>query len=340
VRYFEDLAQRAVEDQIHLKICFSSRHYPYIDIRFGFRLTLEDMLGHTEDLTQYIRSNLRVKNPLLQELQEKLLQKSAGVFLWVKLVVDILNNERSRGGFGMRKRLSEVPEGLTELFRDLIKRDSQNMEDFRLSMLWLLCAKRPLSPIEYHHAIWAGLAMENLADRPPPGSNAEDADESVQISVVSCSKGLAEITKSTHRDKATVQFMHESVRDFLIKDGGLYDLWPDLGLDWESAGHERLKLCCSFYMSQYAISKQSIETKALGQDAPATPTPRIETLLDFPLLAYASHNMLYHADGAAKAYAQEEFIASLDIRQWVAIHNAHEEFQTRKYPSKPDPTGS
>ena len=336
VRYFEDLTQRALEEPVHLKICFSSRHYPYIDIRFGLRLTLEETPGHTEDLTEYIQSNLRVKNPLLQELQEQLLSKSAGVFLWVKLVVDILNNERSRGGFGMRKRLSEVPEGLTELFRDLIRRDSQNMEDFRLCILWLLCAKRPLSPIEYHHAIWAGLAMEDLADGQPPESNAEDPDESVQISVVSSSKGLAEITKSTQKDKATVQFMHESVRDFLIKDGGLYDLWPDLGLDWESAGHERLKLCCSFYMGRYSSFKQPGKAKSQEQDAPASPAPYSETLPVFPLLAYAATNLLYHANAAAKAYSQNEFLALLNVRQWVTIYNAHKDTQGRKFHHRPN----
>lgn len=272
VRFFEDLSQSAMEENIRLKICFSSRHYPYIDIRFGLRLTLENMAGHTADLTQYIQSNLSVKDPLLLAyLQQQLLQKSSGVFLWVKLVIDILNNEKRRGGFALRKRLSEVPDGLTELFRDLIKRDTQNMDDFRLCILWMLCAKRPLSPIEYHHAIWAGLALENLADDQPPEFSSEDSEDNAQISIISTSKGLAEITAVARGGKVTVQFIHESVRDFLIKDRGLFDLWPDLGLDWESAGHELLKSCCSFYLAYYASFLQASSADTLTQETLSSP---------------------------------------------------------------------
>lgn len=54
--------------------------------------------------------------------------------------------------------------------------------------------------------------------------------------VVASSKGLAEVTKS--RNKPTVQFIHESVRDFLIKDGGLCELWPHLNDALANSSHD------------------------------------------------------------------------------------------------------
>ena len=326
VCFFEDLAQTAIEDKVRLRICFSSRHYPYINVRFGLRLTLEDMAGHADDLAQYIQSTLRVDDSLLPgELQEHLLKKSAGVFLWVKLVVDILNNENRRGGFALHKKLSQVPKGLNELFRGLAKRDSNDMDHFRLCILWILCAERPLTPMEHYHAIWAGLAMKNLADNQPPESKAKHFEDNARISVVSTSKGLAEVIRVTDGGKDTVQFIHESVRDFLIKDRGLYDLWPDLGLDWESSGHELLKSCCKFYFAYHVSIREDNLPKVLGRNALITPAR------DLPLRAYASHNMLYHANGAAKAYPQQGFLASFDFRQWVAIYNAHEDTLLRRF---------
>jgi hypothetical protein len=66
--------------------------------------------------------------------------------------------------------------------------------------------------------------------------------------VLNSSKGLAELTKSK---TPTVQFIHESVRDFLTKDNGLYELWPDLGdgTNFEGGSHQRLKGCCLNYIN-------------------------------------------------------------------------------------------
>lgn len=312
VCFFEELSELSTDNRIRLKVCFSSRHYPYIDIRVGLRLILEKQTGHTDDLTKYIQGNLRIRDStLLIELQSKLLEKSAGVFLWVVLVVDILNKENRRGRYALRKRLSEVPTGLTELFRDLLSRDQENMEDLLLCVLWILSAKRPLKPMEYYHAIWAGLAMRDResVDKEVPNIRAEDAEESMEISVISSSKGLAEITKGK---KPAVQFIHESVRDFLIKDGGLYELWPDLGLEWEASSHETLKKCCQFYLQLQHTMNDSNEE-------------------DYCLLQYSAQNLLYHADAAVMALPQDDFLLEFSLPSWIKVHNSTEQFKSRHY---------
>ncbi|EMT72593.1 hypothetical protein FOC4_g10001231 [Fusarium odoratissimum] len=220
VEYFEDLAEQCTEDNVNLRVCFSSRHYPYIDIKFGIRIILEEQMGHASDLEIYIKTHLRIKDrPLLAELQEKMLEKAAGVFLWVVLVVDILNKENCRGRLAMRRRLEQVPSGLGDLFKDLLKRDTTNMEELQLSLLWILLSARPLKPQEYYHAIWSGLHLEGLADLDIPEVVTEDSDDCFARCVISSSKGLAEITKVK---QTRVQFIHESVRDFLIKDKEKY----------------------------------------------------------------------------------------------------------------------
>jgi hypothetical protein len=88
VQFFEDLAENTTDDGIKFRVCFSSRPYPYIDVRRGILLTLEDESGHADDLAQYVRNHLRIKNPLLlADLQSQILDKAAGIFMWIVLVV-------------------------------------------------------------------------------------------------------------------------------------------------------------------------------------------------------------------------------------------------------------
>ncbi|KAK9847080.1 hypothetical protein MYU51_020478, partial [Penicillium brevicompactum] len=284
VQYFEDLAEQSTAKGASFRTCFSSRHYPYIVIQRGIRLTLEDQLGHGEDLATYVTSRLIINEPtLVEELQPQLLGKAAGVFMWVVLVVDILNKEYRRGGMALRMRLAEIPSDLSELFKDILRRDNESMEALLLCILWILYAKDPLRPQEFYHALWSGLSLESLVDSQIPdvtvlGTGA--GDDTVSRYVISSSKGLAEITKSS---QPRVQFIHESVRDFLVKDKGLYELWPELGFDFEGLGHEKLKRCCSLYTDHILI--YTSVSKLLSK---SNSNGRKKISKDYPFLEYAT----------------------------------------------------
>ncbi|KAJ5927146.1 Pfs NACHT and ankyrin domain protein [Penicillium verrucosum] len=289
VDHFEDLTEQALSQNSSFRICFSSRHYPHITLNYGIRLTLESQPGHFRDLEFYVSTRMKISDAdLHQMLKSRLLDKAAGVFLWVVLVVRILNKEYRRSGFNLKRRLEELPSDLSQLFKAILLRDTENPEDLLLCILWILYAKRPLRPEEFYHALWSGLAMKqhNLVDEALPEllSSSSDTSDSIVLSseepdkvtiyVISSSKGLAEVTRpvqstkkrtaygriswSMHGDSQQnendsdhgrrVQFIHESVRDFLIKDKGLSDLWPDLNLSDEAMAHDVLKQCCRFYM--------------------------------------------------------------------------------------------
>ncbi|PNP80121.1 hypothetical protein FNYG_06540 [Fusarium nygamai] len=329
VEFFEEVAEQCVEDNVKFQVCFSSRHYPYIDIKSGIRLTLEGQDGHNEDLKRYISKHLRIQDPsLVDELTQMMLEKAAGVFLWVALVVDILNEENRHGRIALRTRLREVPNELSALFQDILTRDQGHLESLLLSILWILLAERPLQPREYYHALWSGLSFKGKGDREMPPANTSDASDCFNRCVISSSKGLAEITKAK---KPTVQFIHESVRDFLIEDKGLYKLWPELGADWESQGHEELKLCCSAYVFHETIRKALDEQKST--DARVL---KDDLLKQFPFLEYASQFVLRHADAAAHKITQQQFISEFPVISWVQIFNIFEKHKIRKYDQEAD----
>ncbi|KAL4958986.1 uncharacterized protein BDV14DRAFT_206112 [Aspergillus stella-maris] len=328
IQYFEELAEECAAKSVQFRVCFSSRHYPYIHIKRGLRFTLESQTGHSKDMETFVKSRLRISDPtILEELRPQILEKAAGVFMWVVLVVDILNKEDRRGGLAMRKRFAELPANLSELFRDILRRDTDNMEHLQLCLLWILYAKRPLSPREFYHALWSGLSVKGLADSNIPDAREPDTGQAIDRftrHVISSSKGLAEVTKS---NQPVVQFMHESVRDYLIKDGGLLDLWPEFGKDFEAYGHDVLKECCSVYMNFDSVRAtiQSFSTQE--------PLTKIDVMVKYPFLEYATEYLLHHADAASHAIPQDDFLFLFFVADWVRARNFFQKHRIREYDS-------
>ncbi|KIW11944.1 hypothetical protein PV08_09217 [Exophiala spinifera] len=330
--YFEELGQTALEHGTQLSICFASRHYPTIDIRGGRQLTLEDEDGHAEDLEKYVQSHLRAgKGKVIEEVRTQIREKANGVFLWAVLVIPILNEEFRRGRiFAVKKKIQEVPTRLGELFKDILTKDCVNMNDLLLCLQWILFAKRPLRREEFYFAMMADLApdSEYMTTWNPEDITADDMNRFV----LNSSKGLAELTRSK---TPTVQFIHESVRDFLIKDNGLSELWPDLSgsSSFEGESHQRLKGCCLNYMridvTTYIGDICDSLPKAFTEQAALLRQSAAE---HFPFLEYAVRNVLHHANKAqATGVDQSDFVHTFQLAKWVWIDNLFERHEVRRH---------
>ncbi|RMZ75278.1 hypothetical protein DV737_g5376, partial [Chaetothyriales sp. CBS 132003] len=207
VDFFIALGQRARRNETQLFVCFASRPYPIVVIESGLQLTLEHQQGHGEDLAKYVQSHLRGGNGKeIEEVRKQVQEKANGVFMWAVLVVAILNNELKNGRiFAVKKRLQQIPSQLSDLFKDILNRDGENMQDLLLCLQWILFAKRPLKRKEFYYAMVSGLDPTELAECDSMDTTTDDAMDRL---VLSASKGLAELTKSS---MPTVQFIHESV---------------------------------------------------------------------------------------------------------------------------------
>ncbi|KAH7040875.1 LOW QUALITY PROTEIN: uncharacterized protein B0I36DRAFT_371329 [Microdochium trichocladiopsis] len=301
VDYFESLVETAQEEGIKLRVAFSSRPYPYIHIEE------KNEAGHAQDLAQYVKKCLKPR----AELEGRILEKASGVFMWVVLVVGILNKEASRGGLALRKRLLEIPPTLSQLFKDILTRDQERPQELRRCILW-----RPLSPGEFCHAMWAGgLATGDIPD-------ATD-DESIVVLATSTSKGLVEIV-STKKKQATVQFIHESVRDFLVKGRGLQELWPDLGFDWEGTSHELLRSDCEAYLRRWRVL-------TIAKSHPPRPH---ESLV---LMEYATQSILLHADEAAPSTSQKDFLVRFFGQFDAPTLDLYQPVKARRFGKYPSP---
>ncbi|KAK3656323.1 hypothetical protein LTR56_003024 [Elasticomyces elasticus] len=156
--------------------------------------------------------------------------------------------------------------------------------------------------------------------------------------VRSSSKGLAELTRSS---EPTVQFIHESVRDYLLKEDGLLRHWPELGDDFQCFSHDRLKCLCQDYLNTESAFWGTFFEDALPRPMSdeASHTSLVLTTR-LPLLEYASRNMLYHANKAARKVPQQDFLRNLAIRPLLLINNIILAVKDKavSYPYQPDTT--
>ncbi|KAI3049428.1 hypothetical protein CBS147352_5964 [Aspergillus niger] len=328
IDFIQSLGEHAISSRVQLHVCFSSRHYPHITIEKGLELILEDQEGHADDIARYLHSELKIgRSKQAEEIRREIHEKASGIFLWMVLVVQILNREYQRGRLhALRKRLREIPAKLGDLFKDILTRDTVNMEDLLLSIQWILFARRPLKREELYFAILSA-DPDNLAEAWDP----EDiSEQDIDRFILSTSKGLAETTKSKAK---TVQFIHESVRDFLLKEDGLRELWPEHQGNFEASSHDRLKQCCNNTLLSEATSNNIAEEEYIESAS----RDELKTLRDslsqkLPFLEYAVYNVLQHSEAAEKGGVRQGcFLGNFNLPGWKHCSNTFERYKTRRH---------
>lgn len=316
ISFFEDLEQVCASSGTNFRLCFASRHYPHINIEGGIELVLEGQEGHEQDICSYLGSQLRIgKTKRAENIRSKVQEKASGVFMWVVLVVSILNKEFDRGSvLALDRKLQELPKDLHTLFREILTRDSHGIPDLTLCLQWVLFTAKPLSPAELYFAILSGTSPEDIVPYDP---------EEIPLEVISRflldrSKGLTEITKSK---QAKVQFIHESVRDFLLKERGLASICSDLKDNAAAQSHEKLKICCLVYIN---VASQSVD--------PLDHLKKENVSKEWPFLEHGIQHLIQYANMAqGGGIDQSEFLSTFPLSTWAMFADILEKHEIRKY---------
>lgn len=271
VGYLESLSIHAVRDNIPFKICLSSRHYPSVRMRQVVELAVDESKNHQADISIYVRENLRTHT---HDLATEILNKADGIFLWVVIVVSLLNKACDEGRpEGMRETLQGIPAGLESMFSSILNRGSSDLTETTLLLQWVLLSESPLEP----HVLYAAV----VGDEPPSTSVAERR-------IIHSSRGLLQVRKDKRN---VVQFIHQSVSDFLVRPKQLQKLDPTLGSDPIQASHGRL----------WEFSQSCIE-HMITLIAAATDDSTIQGSLH-PFIYDAPMAAFYHAEMALSAKA-------------------------------------
>lgn len=337
----------AVQADVGFRVLLTSRHYPHITFNACQEIILDNQLGHEDDIAEYISSKLQIgESRLASEIRSIVQVRASGIFLWVVLVIRILNELYDRGRkHQLRQRLHAIPSGLHSLFEEIVRKDTQDGDETLLAFQLILFSSRPLSLKEFYHAMTVTFE---------PGDDSIGEDDMRRF-VLDASRGLAELTWG---DNPTVQFIHESVKDYLL-DTGLVAIDPCLGTNLSGQCHIRLQQRCRYYLESApavllpwfarAIDLQSAclldcndETSRLvaqqhaetWDEFPSEQRPMdsfavaqvaheiVEQVYAVcPFLEYAWRNIVHHADAAhSPRFSQRDFIETFPRQLWREIY--------------------
>ncbi|KAK3388440.1 hypothetical protein B0T20DRAFT_105903 [Sordaria brevicollis] len=140
----------------------------------------------------------------------------------------------------------------------------------------------------------------------------------LQYYVNSVSKGLAEVTTSS-----TVQFIHESVGDFLRGSSDKSDPSARMeGFRFDNMGeiHESLKqVCLDYILAVYSEIFSDDYSKDLGLSADQRSVIKDSK---YPFLHYAVINVLHHSEQAyCRGIPQSAFLHDFPVREWARLYN-------------------
>ncbi|KAL2816209.1 hypothetical protein BDW59DRAFT_153445 [Aspergillus cavernicola] len=322
-------------DQATIRVFFASRHYPRITTQKKIELLLEDIEEHSDDIRHYIESELRTENDrqrsAIQNIRADVFQRAKGIFIWVVLVVRLLNKAYDHGQMiGLERKLHQLPDDLSTLFKDMLTRDGGNINATRIILQWMLFAKRPLGQEQLYFAVLSGTDPEDVGSLDPHNIT----PEIMAAFIVSCSKGLAEIVPSA--STTTVQFIHETIRDFLLKEGGMQYLQGTSPYSLLGSAHNSLRKCClNYVISTHEILLDGYSTADLhdlqdpNEFAPLKKGPirdeghgsrGRELRLRLPFFEYALTHVFYHSNAArSNNIPQKWFLRGFRMGDWMYL---------------------
>jgi ankyrin repeat protein len=324
VETFQTLISKVPQTSSNFSICFSCRHYPILNIDGGLEVCVDHENG--EDISTFVQSKLQSYHFGNSKLGDLIVDKASGVFLWASLVVGSVSKLQRRGYCINRieTEIQHIPKGLDKLCRSLL--NSISGEDKRQSlklMQWICFAMRPLALDELRHALVldANHPYKSLREFKDAEEYTDDNDV-IERRVTYLSCGLAEThwqvnweSDDYRVNRRTVQFIHQSVKDFFVQDGIRTLDSSVTAIDMAiGKAHQQLSRSCIRYIAMEEIGQFLWE---LGSERGSI----------FPLLRYATTSWVVHVEQAeAKNMSQVDLLDLLNwpadgfFRRWIILY--------------------
>ncbi|TGO36360.1 hypothetical protein BHYA_0127g00150 [Botrytis hyacinthi] len=284
IDYFDAMKERVTQDGDggSLKICVSCRHYPNVTLSDGYEVLVEN--GNSGDIRVYVTKELTSRVLLWDDdpaaiegrenMEKAIVKQSEGVFQWVKLVVPMVAYELNEGASlnDIRVMLEKVPNDLGRVYKDILTNviKAKYRSKTLLLMQWIALAFRPLNLIELRFALALDEPLQHGQISCREREEFVETNARMKILTKSLSGGLVEVVLYTS-GQYMVQFIHQTVVDFMISDGlkfllasveesdsgGLLQHAMKLSDD-EIVGslHDRLARACTNYFRSGELTQQ------------------------------------------------------------------------------------
>lgn len=319
IDFLEALRRQVKKSGMELFVLISSRHYPRVTCEGLQQITLEYERGHKADISLYICCRLRLgDSSKANRIRETIQQRASGIFLWVVLIIRILNEDKSRGKVHLlEEHLDALPEDLHHLFGSVLNGTDDNSV-LLLTFQWLLFADRPLRLEELYFGVIASDSLDNIQHWTREEVDVAD----MKNFLLNTSNGLVEVTDET---VPTVQFIHGTVHDYLINTWLPSQYGQPMAV---SAGlcHDHLWKCCRNYgvRSSPVLLPTPNDGVRKGMSRcfrmAADSRSRINESHQF--MIYALHGIVTHANTSQSLGVQQQgFIRDFPLDTWVRLHN-------------------
>lgn len=180
------------------------------------------------DISKYLDANVD-SLPIVDEnghqsTVAKILDKSAGCFLWVRLVLQELRQVHTSAE--VNQVLEEIPSDMNELYTRILNSMSKAPYGKILAkaiLTWIVCSARPLTTEELYFALQLDI---------------NDTIDKIEKSITASCGQLVYIDT-----RSRVHMIHQTARDYLLRPGMTSEFSVDKKL-----GHKRLLMICLKYL--------------------------------------------------------------------------------------------
>ncbi|KAL0262312.1 hypothetical protein SLS55_003755 [Diplodia seriata] len=292
----------------NIRIIFSCRYYPILPTISKLAISMED--ENAEDIDRIVGTELRSEfnENEAQILENDIIQKANGMFQWATLVTNsVVETYRETGQSldALRDMIGRLPPDLHALYDSLLGTLQGSEKNQAIKLLnWILFAVAHLELHDLQHAL--------VIDTNTTAGSVSEIPKSplfvdVSRAVKTLSRGLAEV--KGHDDRVTVQFIHQSVLDYLKADG-LAKL-IGVGKRSEAFGYAHFQLSRSCI--RYLMMEDLVDAINDLEHDPDTGMKRL--LEEFPLAGYARCFWVFHTIIAEiYEYDQQDL---LEILPWI-----------------------
>lgn len=223
-----------------------------------------------------------------QEMVSRILAKSNGCFLWVRLIIQELRQVHT--SVEIRQVLEDIPSDMTDLYARIL--DSMSIAPYgkklaKAILYWTVCSARSLSTDELRHALELDI---------------KDKIDNIERAIVSSCGQLVYIDQQSR-----VQIVHQTARDFLLRSSST----SEFSIDGKE-GHKKLVMTCLQYLS--------------GNDLKASRNRRLSATSTVkqrsPFVAYACNSFFEHLPQVQPTddeilLALAKFLNSSNVLSWI-----------------------
>ena len=255
----KSLVDKSDNKCVKVKMCLASRSWTVFQQHFGNcpGFSIHD---HTrEDIMTYIRARLEPCGPQemdqlghesITPLADLVAARALGVFIWVRLVVDMLAKGIQDGTphRTLEEKVNKIPRELRDLYADTLRRIEPEYTSEAFIMLHTaLCSFEPL-PLKVFMAI-SDLNVAYCDDLSIPSVNMEQPTSSHKSRLASRSGGLLEVVRGDQSipesDGLFVQFIHQTVKEYVQSASKTLGLSPISPKILQENGYNFILRTCS-----------------------------------------------------------------------------------------------